>query len=76
LQIDFLPIAKGDAAKAVPFRLVLPVLARGKLLDRFGLQLGDKVVLKTRSRVFDLRSLVFGLRSLVFEQTKKRVSTA
>src|SRR5690242_6023113 len=37
LQIDFVAIAKRDATKAVPLRLVLPVVTRGELFDRFRL---------------------------------------
>ena len=34
LQENLVPIPKGDAAKAVPFRLVLPIVAHRDFIDR------------------------------------------
>jgi hypothetical protein len=34
LQINFVAIAKGDAAKTIPLRLVLPLVAGGDFVDR------------------------------------------
>ena len=34
LQINFVAVAKGDAAKPVPFRFVLPLASDGNFIDR------------------------------------------